>query len=79
MAEKRLAIRFFDVNAGDALLYEALEPERAAEVKLRALERLGIVPHDGETPLQAWLRTMCEENGLTFGEPVPRELADAIL
>lgn len=79
MAERKLAIRFFDVSAGDALLYEALDPTQAAEIKLRALERLGIVPRDDETPLQAWLRVMCEENGLPYTQPVPQELADAIL
>jgi hypothetical protein len=49
------------------------------EVKLRALEHLGIVPRDGEWPLEAWLRVMCEENGLPYTLPVPRELANAIL
>lgn len=79
MRDGRLAIRFFNIDAGDALIFEALDPNRAAEVKVRALERLGIQARDGETPLEAWLRAMCEENGLEYTRPCPRVLADAIL
>lgn len=49
------------------------------EHKKKALDVLGIVPRGDETPMQSWLRAMCEENGLKYSQPVPREIADAIV
>lgn len=79
MAERKVTLRVFDIDPGDSLLAESLEPHRAQEVKLRALEKLGITPRDGEDPLQAWLRSMCAENELEYSMPAPRALADAIV
>lgn len=73
-------LRFFDVSTKDSLLAAAFMPEEETlRLKLKSLERLGIVPMDGEKPLHAWLRVMSEENGLPFTLPAHREIVDAIM
>ena len=59
-------------------LADVFEAERSRQLKRRALERMGIQVRDGESPSDAWLRAMCEENGLEFRLPVPEELRRAI-
>jgi hypothetical protein len=80
--EKTIRLRWLDTDsklACETLLCDALNPTFMQRWKRRALERLGIQMRDGESASDAWLRTMCEENGLEFKKPVDRQLADAIL
>ena len=46
--------------------------------KVKAVEKLGIEIHEGETPLQAWLRYIAEENGLLNTLPCDPKIKDAI-
>src|SRR5690606_2057635 len=79
MTTKEIRLRYFDVNGGDALRWEALAPEESHQAKLKALDKLGIARVGEEKPGDAWLRVMCEENGLPYTQPVPREIAEAIV
>lgn len=47
-------------------------------VKVAALAKLGIAPQNGESPLDAWTRTMCERNNLVWTKPVPDVLGKAV-
>lgn len=72
-------IRWIDLDE-HMTISSLMVPEREVDVlKRKVLGRLGITIGEGEKPYRAWLRAMCEENGLEFSIPVPREVADAIL
>ncbi|MFW9770327.1 MAG: hypothetical protein ACFFEM_16030 [Candidatus Thorarchaeota archaeon] len=76
METTEIRIRYLDISADIAAKSLLVNGDSH---KQRALERLGITPRDGETPFNAWLRAMCEENNLPNSRPVPREIADAIV
>ena len=51
---------------------------QAAKIKILR-EKLGIEVKPGETPLEAWLRAMAEENGLPVQTPAHPAIREAIL
>jgi hypothetical protein len=74
-----IRLEWFDVDAADSLLFDAVTPEAQAEaLKWRALSRLGVHPQVGETPLDSYLRWLAAINGLAYSKPVAEPLADAI-
>jgi len=78
-----IRLRYIEIDRNlmtKQIVSEALQDRNEiTEIKWRVLERLGI-KRDGEaSPLYAWLKTMCRENGLPETIPVPQELTDAIL
>jgi hypothetical protein len=50
----------------------------ARERSWRVLERMGIAGVDGETPIQAWTRAMCELNGLDYRPPIGGFFAECV-
>jgi hypothetical protein len=74
-----IRLEWFDVDAADSLLFDALAPEDSADApKWRALSRLGVYPQPGETPLDSYLRWLSAINGLPYSKPAAEPLADAI-
>jgi hypothetical protein len=74
-----IRLEWFDVDAADSLLFDAVTPEAQADaLKWRALSRLGIYPQPGDTPLDSYLRWLAAINGLAYSKPVAAPLADAI-
>lgn len=78
MQDKVITLRYCDIPTKEGLLLDALHPETSKELKFKSLKTLHIEPKDNEKPSDAWLRTMCAENGLEFTRPVPRPMADAL-
>lgn len=80
MDEKQIEIRYFDIDSEAALLGDALLPrDRMDAFKRKAVEQLGITIREGETPLQAWMRAMHEENELPYSQPAHRAISDAVI
>jgi len=53
--------------------------DRLAELKWKALEKIGITPKQfGDTPLKAWIRHLSEINGLEYTTPCHPDIASAI-
>jgi len=74
-----LSIAERDGFVADSLLADALAPDRSLNLKWRSILKLGIKVLPGDTPDDAWLRAMCEENGEPFTTPVPYPIADALV
>ena len=78
-----IRLRYIEIDRNlmtKQIVSEALQDRNEiTEIKWRVLERLGIKRNGEASPLRAWLKAMCRENGLPETIPVPRELADAIL
>jgi hypothetical protein len=52
--------------------------EKLLELKTTLLRKLGIELQDGEKPIDAYSRYLCELNNLPVTKPIDRGLADAI-
>jgi len=79
--QKEISIRWFDLQDEEfkgLLLADTFSKDKSESVKAKVLEKMNIQVN-GLDPFHAWLKAMCEENGLEYSLPVPRELTDAIL
>lgn len=83
MGEKSIKIRW--IETGDLMIKTELlataimgQPVELSATKAKALGRLGIHVREGEEPLDAYIRAMCEENGVPYTIPAPTEISDAI-
>ena len=76
-------LRYLEVSPkglADELADSAFHPAETRDAKAQILkERLGIEVKPGETPLEAWLRAMAEENGLPVQTPAHPAIREAIL
>lgn len=77
-AADTISVRYLDLNPDLVSRSSLMSKDAVEEIKRRLLSRMHILPGAGESYAHAWLRVMCEENGLTFSLPVPTELAHAI-
>lgn len=77
--EATIKLRWMEVSdiLGNSLVVDALYG--IDDLKLKALSKLGIEPLEGEKPMQAWTRAMCEENGVEHTTPVCVEIREAIM
>jgi len=74
-----IRLEWFDVDAADSLLFDALAPEERAEaLKWKALDRFGIRPQAGETPLDSYIRWLHAINGLAYSKPEHRDITEAL-
>jgi hypothetical protein len=77
--EGTIKLRYLDIDqklAMDTMLSDAYGNK--TEYKRHWVEKLGIIIQEGESPSNAWLRAMSEENGFEFTLPVDRRLSSAI-
>ena len=77
-AEWVVTLRFFTFPEERFAALLAAPKEQARAQAWRLLERMGIAGVEGESPLEAWLRAMCAENGLAWSIPVPDALTECI-
>jgi len=79
---KEIVVRWLETSdhmIHDALLAEAKNGhESLLGIKVKALKLLGIEVEEGQTPSEAYLKAMCDENGLPFTLPAPFEIVDAL-
>lgn len=73
-----VTVRYLDMSPDTAIRSSLLPQDQADALKAKALSALGIEPLDGETPLDAWLRTIAVENGLPVTRPAHPAIAQAI-
>lgn len=75
-----IKIKWLDVSkiVADSILVES-NGHDLRQTKIAALNQLGITCAENEKPLQAWIKSLCRENGYPETVPAPREIADAIL
>ena len=72
--ERQCEVRFLDLTESQYIAHCLDE-----DAKWRALSRLGIKRVGSDTPLRAWIRAMCEENGLEVSFPAPTPILNTIV
>jgi hypothetical protein len=76
--DKSIKLRWIECDEQMVTQSLLISKEDCNALKQRLLDRMNIVKLDTESYSDAWLRTMCAENGYEFIKPVCREMADAV-